>query len=85
MRHAAGAGGLKLGAADRHGGDQGALAVRGPAVDPGDLAGDGLEIEQVAEIGEPLGAAETLLAAAVADDGYAEGRRGLGRRGGGCG
>lgn len=62
-------GGAALRAGNRQGGDEGALALRIPAVDALLLARDGREIEQVAEIGEVAGAGDALGAAAIAYDG----------------
>jgi len=66
--HADGARGLALRAGGGERGDEGALALRGPAVGALGLARDGGEIEEVPEVGEIVLAGETGGAAAVADD-----------------
>ena len=71
--HADGEGGAALGAGGGERGDEGALAIGVPAVDALHLAGDGREVEKVAEVGEVAGAGAACRAAAVADYGNRHG------------
>jgi hypothetical protein len=67
LRLADGAGGAARGAGDGERGDEGALKLARPAVGAR-ATRDGIEIEQVAEIGELILAGTAPGAAAVADD-----------------
>ena len=72
--HADGEGGAALRAGGGQRGDEGALALRVPAVDTLLLAGHGREGEEVAEVGEVAFPGEAGGATAVADDGDAHPR-----------